>query len=76
MQKVLKNNYNIEINVSGSLKYNDKFNHTGLKAQYRFSNVNFVVNISNTLNQNRITTSKMVEDSKHDIRTSYFGTNI
>lgn len=76
LQKVLKNKYNIEMNVSGNLKYNDKFNQSGLKAQYRFSDVDFVINISNTLNQNRITRVKMIEDSNHEIETSYFGSNI
>lgn len=76
LQKVLKNKYNIEMSVSGSLKYNDKFNHSGLKAQYRFSNVDFVVNVSDTLNQNRITRSQAIEDSKHEVETSCFGVNI
>lgn len=73
LENVLKNKYNIEMSVSGSLKYNDKFNHSGLKAQYRFSNVDFVVNISNTLNQNRITKNEVIENSKHEVDTSCFG---
>ena len=76
LQNVLKNKYNIEMSISGSIKYNDRFNHSGLKAQYRFSNVDFVVNISDTLNQNRITRSQAIEDSKHEVETSCFGANI
>ena len=64
------------MSISGSIKYNDRFNHSGLKAQYRFSNVDFVVNISDTLNQNRITRSQAIEDSKHEVETSCFGANI
>lgn len=73
--KVLKNEYNIE-RANSSSKYNNKFNkYNGLKAHCYYNNVEFMVNITNSITPKYKVNIDSAERNK-DVKTQYFGIDV